>query len=397
MVNIYVFCDVARKKKDGGIPVMIAVKTSEGRFMVNSGLVTMEKFTGRSFPKSEKNGKVKTSVLGKYLLETEAICLANENADNAQLKLLIRQKVLGKNVPTPQKTLVDYINDYAALASKGSTAELYKATAKKVDAFDSGATFDSIDRAWLERFEKELTKTMTVNGAAIQLRNLRAVFNRAIDDEKTQNYPFRKFKIKQETTRKRSLNVEQIRLLRDYPCEKWQEEYRDLWLLQFYLIGINISDLLGLKKLTDGRCVYHRNKTGRLYDIAVQPEALAIIEKYKGKKYLLRPLDRYKSVADYTHHMNDALKKIGPYEVVADKLGKRRKIEYQPLFPALSAYWNRHSWATIAAEIDIPKEIIGKALGHSEWDNTTTDIYINFDMRKVDEANRKVIDYVNGI
>ena len=52
----------------------------------------------------------------------------------------------------------------------------------------------------------------------------------------------------------------------------------------------------------------------------------------------------------------------------------------------------RHTWATIAASLDIPKETIAAALGHGG--NTVTDIYINFDQKKVDDANRKVIDYV---
>lgn len=49
----------------------------------------------------------------------------------------------------------------------------------------------------------------------------------------------------------------------------------------------------------------------------------------------------------------------------------------------------------ISKQLDIPKETIGKALGHSEWDSTTTDRYIQFDNKKIDEANRKVIDYLN--
>lgn len=58
-------------------------------------------------------------------------------------------------------------------------------------------------------------------------------------------------------------------------------------------------------------------------------------------------------------------------------------------------YISRHTWATVAAELDVPKEVIAHALGHSWANSTTTDIYIHFDMRKVDKANRKVIDYVN--
>lgn len=55
-------------------------------------------------------------------------------------------------------------------------------------------------------------------------------------------------------------------------------------------------------------------------------------------------------------------------------------------------HWARHTLATIAAELDIPKETIAAALGHGG--NTVTDIYIRFDQRKVDDANRRVMDYV---
>jgi len=186
------------------------------------------------------------------------------------------------------KKLVDYIEEYASRAMADGTASLYRDTVKRVNSFDSSATFESVNVDWLERFNKHLLgKGMKVNSIAIDMRNIRAVFNRGIDDDVTTNYPFRKYKIKTEKTKKRNLTVEQIRMLRDYPCEGWQEEYRDIWMLQLYLIGINISDLLELKSLTDGRCVYRRKKTGRLYDIAVEPEAMAIIEKYKGKNSCL--------------------------------------------------------------------------------------------------------------
>lgn len=73
-------------------------------------------------------------------------------------------------------------------------------------------------------------------------------------------------------------------------------------------------------------------------------------------------------------------------------MGKRGKKKYDPLFPHITTYWARHSRATIAAELDIPKETIAAALGHGG--NSVTDVYIRFDERKIDEANRRVLDYV---
>ncbi len=73
-------------------------------------------------------------------------------------------------------------------------------------------------------------------------------------------------------------------------------------------------------------------------------------------------------------------------------MGKRGKKKYGPLFPHITTYWARHSRVTIAAELDIPKETIAAALGHGG--NSVTDVYIRFDERKIDEANRRVLDYV---
>ncbi len=117
--------------------------------------------------------------------------------------------------------------------------------------------------------------------------------------------------------------------------------------------------------------------------------------------FSLNVLDRYDKYQDYLHRLNNNLKKIGPVEYVKNATkpkGNRTntgpdKVKYNGLFPDMSTYWARHTWATIAASLDIPKETIAAALGHGG--NTVTDIYIDFDQKKVDKANRKVIDYVN--
>ena len=102
-------------------------------------------------------------------------------------------------------------------------------------------------------------------------------------------------------------------------------------------------------------------------------------------------MDEYRNYKDFLHRMGIGLKQIGKLE----RKGLGGKKIRTPLFPDLSSYWTRHTWATIASELDIPKEVIAHALGHSWANSTTTDIYIRFDNKKVDEANRKVIDYVN--
>lgn len=289
-------------------------------------------------------------------------------------------------------SFVDYYRKFVGTHTKPKTIAIYEHTLTKVLAFldragGRGLNFDDITKDWLTRFNNWLAETCAVNTCHIHLRNIRAVFNYAIDNDVTQNYPFRKFKLKTAKTRKRSLSVEDLRVLFGYECEPERVKYVDMFKLIFMLIGINTVDLMGLKEVRNGRIEFVRAKTGRPYSIKVEPEAMELIERYRGRDLLLRFAESYRNYEDFRNRLNRELKKIGPVEV-----GKRGKKVRQPLFPDISTYWARHSWATVAASLDIPKETIAAALGHGG--NTVTDIYIAFDDRKIDEANRRVLDWV---
>ena len=67
----------------------------------------------------------------------------------------------------------------------------------------------------------------------------------------------------------------------------------------------------------------------------------------------------------------------------------------KPIEKEITSYWGRYSWATYAADLDIPKDTISEALGHVHG-SKITGVYIKFSRDKIDEANRKVIDYVLG-
>lgn len=292
-----------------------------------------------------------------------------------------------------RKSFVMCFQEYIDKKAGTTTQSLYKATLGKLLKFCpklSSVAFEDITPAWLERFDAFLALTgPSKNYRNIHLRNIRAVFNSAIDAEYTTYYPFRKFKIRPVATRKRSLSVDSLRRLFEYPVDDYAVIYRDMFKLIFMLIGINAVDLYRLKNITDEqRIEYSRAKTHRLYSIKVEPEALEIINRYRGKKGLLCLADRWDDHRNFIHQLNKALQAIG-----APRQGRGgKKQRHDGAFPGISSYWARHTWATIAASLDIPKETIAGALGHGG--NTVTDIYIDFDQRKVDVANRRVLDYV---
>ena len=279
-------------------------------------------------------------------------------------------------------------------SKKPSTRGVYMQTYNRLVAFAGEQLeklrFEDITKEWLTKFETFMAQTApSKNARNIHLRNIRAVFNEAIDDEITTFYPFRRFKIRAVPTRKRSLKLQELRTLFNFHAEPFMQYYLDIFKLNFMLIGINMVDLCRLKEIVDGRITFHRAKTNRLYSIKVEPEALEIIERHRGENWLIDILDHYKNHNDFTRKINKNLQKVGPMK----RVGLGGKKIYSPLFPQLTTYWARHTWATIAAvELDIPKDIIAHALGHGN--NTVTDIYIDFDQSKVDVANRRVLDYV---
>lgn len=300
--------------------------------------------------------------------------------------------VLYPDLNTEEKNLfASRLRRFAELKRNTRTRDLYIGTLSRMRAFDrriDKMAFEDITVAWLNEFDSFMARTApSPNARAVHMRNIRAVFNDAITDEVTAHYPFRKFHIRRVATAKRALTVEQLRELFSYECEPHQQQYVDMFKLSFFLIAINIGDLCLLKTMEDGRIEYHRQKTKRFYSVKVEPEAQELLERYKGGKHLLNILDRYKSYRGYAARLNNELRRIGEVEV-----GRYNKKSYTPLFPRLTTYWVRHTWATIAAQLDIPKETIAAALGHGG--DTVTDIYIDFDQRKVDEANRKVMDWV---
>lgn len=387
MATLNYYLDKRSKRLDGTSPLKVSINTKDGNFLLAVGIYLQPSqwnstlhLVGKHPQKAFLN-----SHLTNMMVQAEQMLLTEQQKtgkalSKLQIKMLLTNLFCGKTkkeMGAVEKVFNQFINDNT---KKQRTREIYDATWNKIKSFVgndvSSLAFENIDLKWLKTFNAWLMPDCpTINARAIHFRNLRAVFNSAIDDELTTNYPFRKFKIEHEKTRKRSLAVLQIQELLTMQVKKWQQKYVDCFLLMFYLLGINGIDLLLAKKeqVIDGRLEYKREKTGTLYSVKLEPEALEIINRYKGKKHLLSFCDSRKSYRTFMDKMNKCMKQ---------------------LIPGCTSYYARHSVASIAAELDIPIDTIARMLGHTDPTRKITLIYVDFNQKKVDEANRKVIDYV---
>ena len=333
--------------------------------------------------------RIKSQIDVEILVLSERENLKNISASELKNKILHKVNPDCKNKDT--HSFISVFKEFMKLKSV-ETQGVYQQTLSRMNAFAcmDKVKFEDISVNWLIQFDSFMSQTApSSNARNIHLRNIRAVFNYALDNEYTKAYPFRRFKIHAEQTRKRSLSVEELREIFDYPVEDYAVIYRDMFKLIFMLVGINTVDLHRLTNIKRGRIEYRRAKTGRLYSIKVEPEAMKLIEKYKGEKGLLVIADRWTDHKNFRHQINKALQRIGKVE----RTGRGGKKIITPEWPELTTYWARHTWATIAADLDIPDAVISQALGHA-GENSTTDIYIRRNQKKVDEANRKVLDWV---
>lgn len=274
------------------------------------------------------------------------------------------------------------LNDMIVNAKSKSTANAYRVTYKHLSAFDSKfeiRDFEEITPDYLRKFDKYLSATTTLNGRCIYFRKIRAAINVAKEKGLTNVEPFKRFKIKTTQTVKRSLSLKALRQLFREQAPKDCQLGVDMFKLIFMLIGINFRDLFFCGKITnDGRIEYRRAKTGKLYSIKVEPEAMEIINRYQGEEHLLYFCEMYKSDSNLLTQINRQLKQVGGDE-----------------YPNLSTYWARHTWASLAAELDVSDSVISLALGHSTAEKVT-EVYIMRNRKKVDKANRQILDLVLG-
>jgi hypothetical protein len=387
MIKTSYYLDTRRARKDGTYPVKILVSANGTNFLLSVGMTSgQSEWTGDGFSKRDPNAKVKNIYLRDMMnkVEKHILLVDNQNLDMKKLKKDL-ECILNGNEPNDRKRLADAMAEYEKTIGKQGTMGYFIATRTLVEEYDSSVYMDEVNVQWLEKFCAFLkSKRLRTNTISLYMTSIRRIFNYEIDNGANLQYPFRKFHMGRENTRKRNLSVERLRALRDAKIVGRSSDYRDFFMLSFYLIGINIADLFGDCVIENGRLEYRRAKTGRLYSIKLEPEAIAIIEKHGGSLsgFNFQKISGVKNVPSFSAGLHPVLRKI--------KDNGGHVIE-----PDLTWYWARHTWATIAASLDIPKETISAALGH-EIGSPITSIYIDFNQKKVDEANRKVIDYVNG-
>ena len=395
MAKVSIILDKRSADKQGRYPIRLRIVNGNTNTMIATNLnVSESDFVGdpeKAIVRTNANAKQGNAFIKElYYTFINAI---NELEHSGRLKAMsatdIRKYVEEKKECHTEYDFTSVMQEYYAKTRTDKTKDTFDFTKKKLQAFAEKEKFffEEINYKFLTDFDRWMENNgVSMSSRGIIFRNIRTVYNYAINNDWVNAglYPFRKFKIKQSHTEKVYLPEDKMRALMALDLTDEQQKgldlARDLFMLSFYLCGINPIDLFNLPKQS-GSIKFVRTKVKwhepEPIHIRIQPEAQKIIDKHPGATHLTDFAEKYVSFDSFYHFCKHRLKKLG--EMID--------------CPDITFYWARYSWATYASKLDIADSTISKALGHA--DGTLAEKrYISFDWSKVDAANRKVIVYV---
>ena len=270
------------------------------------------------------------------------------------------------------------------------TSETYTVTLNSFKKFrqDEDIMLDCLNTEVMEAYEAwHQQRGVSPNTISFYTRILRAVYNRAVENEIIENRnPFRHVYTGVDKTVKRALPIAIIKKIKvlDLELIPALDFARDMFMMSFMLRGMSFIDMAYLKKtdLKNGYITYRRRKTGQQLTIEWTKEMQMLLDKYpeNDSDYLLPIIRNVGTNERYTYrnvgyNINHNLKTI------AKKVG---------ITIPLTLYVARHSWASAAKAKGIPLSVISEGMGHDS--EATTQIYLaSLDTSVVDKANSLIL------
>lgn len=286
------------------------------------------------------------------------------------------------------RTLVSIYEEYVANSHcMASTLHTYKGFWNNISQYLGDKTLvEHITHGSILGFDKHLRTKMKPTSVRTNLVFLMVLISYA----KRCGYvqfrvdPFFGYKLPKMEPRQSWISVEEIKRIRDLKTTKANiKKCRDMFMLSYYLGGINITDLIDIDFNEQSDVIhYERKKTVRCQkmnkyvEFRIPDEAKVIIDRYKGK---------------------DGKLKISKWE---RKTKMHYFLEYNmPLLSELTGIKNlifysaRKSWSQHAFDLGISTSIIDFVLGHRvDKGGTSLYSYISVTPAMATKAVRQVLD-----
>lgn len=284
----------------------------------------------------------------------------------------------------------DIANEYiGGMIKEGrkSTAQLYqKTTDYFLDSVGHDSMLEGITPRTIKDFDLYLKqRNFSPATRGTHMAHLKAIINYAIKYRKVsyEAHPFEFYEKPDCSVRELDISVDEVRLIRDAEVtEKSLCMARDLFMLSYYLGGINLIDLMQINFKGKDTIEYIREKSkntkkgDKKLSFTIPDEAKPIIKKWMGKNGKL----------NFGYKLSyDNFRKYVTKEIIrlADRIGIEKHVVY---------YSARKSFVQHGFELGIPLETLEYCIGQSMKANRPIFNYVKIMRKHADEAIRKILD-----
>ena len=307
-----------------------------------------------------------------------------------QLRSILTATGDTQTAPTFQAVANEYI-DQLTKSGRENYAKLIERNCRYFTDFSKGDfLLADINPMIVENYSNFLRHTKGIGETTIgmMMSRTRTIVNRGVKQQlvKYDINPFAYYKIKTAPVREVDLSIENIIKIKNYrPDSKKLKVARDLFMLSFYLCGINLADLLQVDFRNVDHVEYIRKKAVNLKQsdqrivIPIPSVATPIIYRWMNKNTGKLDFGYKFTYSNFYRYLTRNLNSM------AAELNIKEKVVY---------YSARKSFAQFASELGIPDGVIDYCLGHSDKSRGVIRYYTKVREKQAEVAVNRVIDYV---
>lgn len=386
------------KAKDGTYKIRISIgHKSETHYIVTpysvNALSEFDNGVVTRIPNAHEINVKLRNLLNDYEERLERIP-SPDDYNCKQLRDLLKSMRPHSSTATFQQVTEQYQKELTE-DGRGSYAGMLKNSFRLFHDFAGGDIFLSeISTITISEFERWLKrKGVSQTYISMNLSMIRTIINRAIRMQLvTYNiHPFTYWKRPADPEREIDISVEDMRAIRDaQPRLKKQRIARDIFMLSYYLGGINLIDLLDIdfRDVTVLEYTRHKSRNMKLSDkrisFTLQPEAKEILQKWINRNTGKLDFGYKFSYKNFLAYITRAIKSLAKDIDIQDY----KKVCY---------YTARKSFVQHGFDLGVSLEVLEYCIGQSVKNNRPIFNYLKIMRKHADVAFRMILDNLANV
>lgn len=357
-----------KKYKDGKIPIMLRAY-SNGRIKHKVLFSILPKYwNGKRVKSTHEQSDILNMIINNALSDAKNYILTRQSKKQpASVEDILSAK--------PSEYLKDAFKfhiDNLKQTAKNNSARKYENVLDHCENFRPNAHLSDIDTYWIKSFAGYLSGLDTINSTGTVYRYikfLKTVLKQEYNRGNFEDVRVFSFSVRMEQAPKTILTPEELSKFKLANVPQKLQLTKDTFLLQIYLRGIRVGDILQLRQsnIKNGFVQYIAQKTGKAYKVEIIEPMQEIIDKYYGQSIYVLPILTMlpKNPKKYTKYQKHIESKTAILNKNLKKIAEIAKINKR-----LTTHVARHTFASIADQHNLPLTTIQNLLGHSSPSQT---------------------------